>query len=429
MSKLIGTGPNQVPSNADLGTLAYQNKERVTIENIYLDRPGGDPRIFAPSGYGVNIDGERLYLNRYTNQNVHLVSGGGNVTIGNYVNSGGAKLEVTTSENINGYSDGAVQVVSSNPMAFVAPSNLNPSLNRWGFKLRENSEGDFSIHDYRQGATRLLIDDNGNVGVGRDAPTAPENALHAKDHSSTTGQLLLQGDQNDAYMRYNKSGVTWSHGIDASDSGKFKFSNNSALGTGTRITIQTDGKVGINDTTPEYILDVNGAVRAQKTGSDGGLRLHTNSGIVADSNYMGFFTGQTSGWAFSNNSTGTVSPVVTISAAGDLSANSKSFDVEHPTKEGMRLHHGSLEGPEHGVYVRGRLKDSNIIELPDYWTGLVDEDTITVQLTAIGSKQDLWIEDIIDNTIIVGCEAPVNCFYFVQAERKDVDRFDVEYEA
>ena len=52
----------------------------------------------------------------------------------------------------------------------------------------------------------------------------------------------------------------------------------------------------------------------------------------------------------------------------------------------MKLRHGSLEGPENGVYIRGRLKDNNTIELPDYWTGLVDEKTITVNLTPIGRK-------------------------------------------
>jgi hypothetical protein len=136
-----------------------------------------------------------------------------------------------------------------------------------------------------------------------------------------------------------------------------------------------------------------------------------------------FYTGTTNTARLKINADGSV--VV----AGSFSAASKSFDIEHPTKEGMRLHHGSLEGPEHGVYVRGRLTDSNVIVLPDYWTGLVDEDTITVQLTAIGGKQNLWVEDIVDNSIIVGFEDKVNCFYFVQAERKDVDKFDVEYEA
>jgi hypothetical protein len=78
------------------------------------------------------------------------------------------------------------------------------------------------------------------------------------------------------------------------------------------------------------------------------------------------------------------------------------------------------------VYIRGRLKDSNVIELPDYWTGLVDESTITVNLTAIGKSQDLWVDDIIDNTVIVG-GSNVNCFYTVFAERKDVEKLIVEF--
>jgi hypothetical protein len=120
---------------------------------------------------------------------------------------------------------------------------------------------------------------------------------------------------------------------------------------------------------------------------------------------------------------------------GLLSATTKSFDIEHPTKEGKRLRYGSLEGPENGVYVRGRLKGDNRIQLPDYWTGLVDEDTITVNLTPIGSQQSLFVEDIADNQILIGgCRKHVdawdiNCFYTVYGERKDVDQLVVEYDA
>ena len=114
---------------------------------------------------------------------------------------------------------------------------------------------------------------------------------------------------------------------------------------------------------------------------------------------------------------------------GLLSATTKSFIIDHPTKEGMKLRHGSLEGPENGVYVRGRLKGNNTIELPDYWTGLVDEDTITVNLTAIGSESSLHkVVDIYDNTVVVDSEdGNINCFYTVFGERKDVEKMEVEY--
>ena len=94
----------------------------------------------------------------------------------------------------------------------------------------------------------------------------------------------------------------------------------------------------------------------------------------------------------------------------------------------MRLHHGVLEGPEHAVYIRGK-SNSYIIELPDYWEGLIHEDTITVQLTPIGGQNDMWIENIEDNKVYINCEREMKqYFYFIQAERKDIERFEVEYE-
>jgi hypothetical protein len=101
-------------------------------------------------------------------------------------------------------------------------------------------------------------------------------------------------------------------------------------------------------------------------------------------------------------STSTTTADLTVS--GSISATTKSFVIDHPTKEGMKLRHGSLEGPEDGVYDRGRLTGETVIELPDYWTGLVHEDSITVQLTAMGGKADLWVESIADNKVTVGCD-------------------------
>ena len=95
----------------------------------------------------------------------------------------------------------------------------------------------------------------------------------------------------------------------------------------------------------------------------------------------------------------------------------------------MRLHHGSLEGPEHGVYIRGK-NNSGTIHLPDYWKGLVDEDTITVQLTAIEKPQELYVREIKNNRVRVAAKTRgthLNYFYFIQAERKDVEKMVVEY--
>jgi len=113
-----------------------------------------------------------------------------------------------------------------------------------------------------------------------------------------------------------------------------------------------------------------------------------------------------------------------VTVTGLLSATTKSFDIPHPSKEDWRLRYGSLEGPENGVYVRGKSKEK-VILLPDYWVDLVHEDSITVQLTAIGKGQDLYVEDIKDNKVYVNGD---NYFYYIQAERKDVEKLEVEYE-
>ena len=117
----------------------------------------------------------------------------------------------------------------------------------------------------------------------------------------------------------------------------------------------------------------------------------------------------------------------------------KAFDIEHPTKgEGHRLRYVSLEGPESAVYCRGRLKESNVITLPDYWKDLVHEDSITVQLQPIGSNQNLVIQEFNNEFIVIAEDSTntdlitdlstIDCFYHVYGERKDVNPLLVEYE-
>ena len=109
----------------------------------------------------------------------------------------------------------------------------------------------------------------------------------------------------------------------------------------------------------------------------------------------------------------------------------KLFDIPHPTKgEGHRLAHACIEGPEVGVYYRGRLRNKKVIELPHYWKGLVHTDSISVQLQPIGAHQDIIIKRWDDTKIYLQSKAnfPIDCFYHVYGERKDVDGLVVEYE-
>jgi hypothetical protein len=114
---------------------------------------------------------------------------------------------------------------------------------------------------------------------------------------------------------------------------------------------------------------------------------------------------------------------------GTLTATVKSFIIDHPTKPEKRLQYGVLEGPEHSVYVRGRLKNTKIITLLEHWSSLVHEDTITVNLTPIGKNQNLWVEKITAEYITIGSDSDeVEYFYAVFAERKDIDKLITEFD-
>jgi len=115
---------------------------------------------------------------------------------------------------------------------------------------------------------------------------------------------------------------------------------------------------------------------------------------------------------------------------GVADSKPKPFDIKHPSKEGWRLRYACIEGPEVGVYHRGRVKGQKMIKLPDYWKDLVDVESISVQLQPIGAHQDIIVKRWDDEFIYLQAQGgmPVNCFYHVYAARKDVNPLYVEYE-
>jgi hypothetical protein len=126
-------------------------------------------------------------------------------------------------------------------------------------------------------------------------------------------------------------------------------------------------------------------------------------------------------WVFSGGSA-----VTTLGIAN----SKKPFDILHPTKDGYRLRYVSLEGPSAEVYFRGVLKETNIIKLPDYWKGLVDPETITVNLTPIGCFQELFYEQVewcSKIKVVNSSGGPIHCSFTVYGERKDTSKNIPEY--
>ena len=152
-----------------------------------------------------------------------------------------------------------------------------------------------------------------------------------------------------------------------------------------------------------------------------------------------YHTAKIDNWEITTEMTGTLttmnipSAVITctdVNASRTVTTSSKSFDIPHPTRENRRLVHGCLEGPEYGVYTRGRLTNKKEIILPTYWKGLVDWTTITVNLTPIGSHQHLIVKRFDEEKVYLQSNGgmPIDCFYHVYAERMDIPRIEIEPE-
>ena len=180
-----------------------------------------------------------------------------------------------------------------------------------------------------------------------------------------------------------------------------------------------------NPNSPPRSLWVKGNTRLEgDDGTPNALNITGNTTQVGDTNTTGNLTisGNTS-------QNGSITASGEVTASGITLTSRKAFDIPHPTKKGYRLRHICLEGPEAGVYFRGKLKNDKIILLPEYWKKLVDVDTITVQLQPIGAHQDIivrrWDAEKIELQSKSGI--PIHCFYHVYGERQDGEYLISEY--
>ena len=193
---------------------------------------------------------------------------------------------------------------------------------------------------------------------------------------------------------------------------------------GTPRALNTRGNVHIEgDNGTPWAVNVKGNQEILGNGQTGNALFVTGGGSV-DSLYVDgdvYVTGKVD--------CGNKGRLASRFAAAD--ASPKPFDLVHPTKgEGHRLRYACIEGPEVGVYCRGRVRNEKIIKLPYYWKDLVDVESISVQLQPIGAHQDVIVKRWDEETIYLQAQGglPVNCFYHVYAERKDVNPLIVEYE-
>lgn len=102
----------------------------------------------------------------------------------------------------------------------------------------------------------------------------------------------------------------------------------------------------------------------------------------------------------------------------------KTFVIDHPINKDQYLVHACLEGPEAGVYYRGKGEiidnNSTTIELPHYVESLATDFTVNITPIFTGKINILNSSEVIDNKFTVYGE---NCkfFWIVYGKRLDID--------
>jgi hypothetical protein len=248
----------------------------------------------------------------------------------------------------------------------------------------------------------MINNASAKFGVGDFSSGLPLYLGHFKSDSATNANILIQSDGDPRI-----SGVLFKT-EDTDDNVRIKgalFFDNSggdSFGRGSLKLAVNAGATNTNVSVSDAIMELSTTqVTVYQNLSLNGNDLVGSGGNISDINQIDCTT---------------------------LNAAEKNFDIVHPTKGSpWRLQYTSLEGPEAGVYLRGETTD-NVIEFPDYWTGLVHEDSITVQLTPIGSPCVHYVEKIEDNKVYINCQdGKPNCYYLIQAKRKDVSGPKLEY--
>jgi hypothetical protein len=320
------------------------------------------------------------------------ITSAGNVGIGltvptDKIQISGGGISFTTS---TGLAVPMIGIVLPTNVAYIGPYSTTTDGNAPSLVLFNHGASVQQTYFYSSGRIAMVLNKEGRLNIAGNAGNTPPALLNVGPTSSVTA-VSGMSFANDASANLYRSAAS---------------------------TIKTDGSLIVaGNVTATNLVSGNGTANFITKWND--TKSIANSQIFDDGTYVGINTA--------------VNTTYRLQVIGSFAATTKSFDITHPTVSGKRLAHASLEGPENGVYYRGRNNNSEI-KLPHYWSGLVHDDSITVDLTSIGKRKDGKVRDysvdqIGDNKVYIYTDSDdniYNYYYTIFAERKDVSKLVTE---
>jgi hypothetical protein len=319
------------------------------------------------------------------------VNGSGQIWI--EVNQGGGSIQLTV--DVNGYyasviNNGEFFEQVGNVAGLPLVLGINSS-NSGGITTGVGGQINGTGTD-AAGVTGLAVAGTGVVhGVKGQSSSASDGASGVKGHAfSTTGQVFgVLGQTDSTAIGVSQAGV---RGMDSSGYNPTDFF----------------GPSGVLGTAQDW-FGVSGKSRY--------IAVYGQLMTTADAHGAFGVLGSSFGVAFD-----ATAPPWGVFAGGNLGASGAKHFVEPDPREpnGLILY-SSLEGREVGTYFRGTARSSGgraVIEIPEDFRIVTDENGLTVQLTPVGSFSQMYVESQDLNEIVVHSSRDVTFHYLVQGVRR-----------
>ena len=358
-----------------------------------------------------------------------------------------------------GPTDGTLTLHSTN--GALLPTKFMIGTGTAGVPLEISLAGSTPTEADGTGIIQAGPDSGANLGIGADKVQARSGEAVAElklnttggdvtlgDSSSTvtvTGDLVVSGAAttlNTATLSVEDNEITLNKNVTGTPSANAGLRVERGDSTDSQfIWNETDDKWQVHNGTTTYdiahdshaavTLGTNTATALSLSGQE--LSLADKFVQIAGDSMTGALTIGSAGDQTNNSGDGTTNLTVfggpstgnaALQVNGHLKADTKSFDIPHPIKKGKRLVHGTLEGPEFGMYQRGTLKSNLTMEeipLPAYWGKLVSD--YTVQLTPHGNY-NVWLVEKHKNMFEIKTNADAldgawKCEWLVIGRRND----------
>jgi hypothetical protein len=244
-------------------------------------------------------------------------SGGDDGYIWNYSNTS-IRLGTSNAERMCVLSSGNIGFGTNNPSSLLHLHNTNASGEvkilltdgstgigaTSGFSIYKSGDDNGYIWNYSNASIRfgtsnierLCLSSSGNIGIGT---TNPSSILHLHSGSSSTEVKILLTDNGTGssstsgfsiYKSTGNEGYIWNY-----SNASLRFGTNNT----ERLTILNNGNIGINNTSPSYLLDVNGTINATAFRGDGSLLSNLSLSGLSSSTVFTVSQGGTGASTFS----------------------------------------------------------------------------------------------------------------------------------